>query len=74
MHSNHAAHIYLALHVTLLKVNKNGGHTRRETARRHLPCYVWISSSLKGQTTTVAATELKRPDAFETFTSVTALG
>ena len=74
MQSNCAAPIYLALQVNLRKVNKNGGHMRRETLGRHLFCYDWISSSLKGQTTTVVATELQRPDAFETFTSAAALG
>ena len=74
MHSNHTAPTYLALHVNLLTVNKNGGHTRRETARQHLTCYDWISGSLKGQTTRVAATELQRPDTFEASTPAAALG
>ena len=75
MHSNHTAPTYLALHVNLLTVNKNGGHTRRETVwSRHFTCYDWISSSLKGQTTRVAATELQRPDTFETSTPAAALG
>ena len=53
--------------------DKNGGHMRRETLGQHLFCYDWISSSLKGQTTRVAATELQRPDTFEVSISAAAL-